>query len=95
MLSGVIWSSLTLNQRVVGSSPTAPTNLFKDLGSAGSGNKGGSSWTRPTPAFNPCSSGPPRGDRKGQFSMHVSGNRVITFIYDSPDVTVLDLEDYH
>ncbi len=38
---------------------------------------------------------PLKGDRKGEFSMHVSGNRVITFIYDSPDVTVLDLEDYH
>lgn len=38
---------------------------------------------------------PLKGKRKGDYSMHVSGNWVITFTYDSPDVTVLDLEDYH
>lgn len=38
---------------------------------------------------------PLRGDRKGQYSMNVSGNWCITFTFDGKDVTVLDLEDYH
>lgn len=38
---------------------------------------------------------PLKGDRKGQYSMHVSGNWCITFTFDGQDVTVLDLEDYH
>lgn len=38
---------------------------------------------------------PLNGDRKGQYSMHVSGNWCITFTFDGQDVTVLDLEDYH
>ncbi len=36
-----------------------------------------------------------KGDRKGQYSMHVSGNWCITFTFDGTDVTILDLEDYH
>ncbi|WP_264657899.1 type II toxin-antitoxin system RelE/ParE family toxin [Azospirillum canadense] len=35
------------------------------------------------------------GNRKGEYSMHVSGNWCITFIFDGHDVTILDLEDYH
>lgn len=35
------------------------------------------------------------GDRKGEFSMHVSGNYCITFTFDDENVTILDLEDYH
>ena len=38
---------------------------------------------------------PLKGKRTGEYSMRVSGNWVVTFTYDSPDVTVLDLEDYH
>lgn len=36
-----------------------------------------------------------KGDRKGEYSMHVSGNWCITFTFDGADVTILDLEDYH
>jgi len=35
------------------------------------------------------------GSRKGQYSMHVSGNWCITFTIDGTNVTILDLEDYH
>jgi Plasmid maintenance system killer protein len=35
------------------------------------------------------------GNRKGEYSMHVSGNWCITFTFDGNDVTILDLEDYH
>jgi len=39
---------------------------------------------------------PLSGDRKGQYSMHVSGNWCVTFTVDHPvDVIILDLEDYH
>ncbi len=38
---------------------------------------------------------PLEGKRKGEYSMHVSGNWVIIFTFDSPDVTILQLEDYH
>lgn len=38
---------------------------------------------------------PLKGDRAGDYSMHVSGNWRITFTFDGTDVTVLDLEDYH
>lgn len=36
-----------------------------------------------------------KGDRKGDYSMHVSGNWCITFAFDGADVIILDLEDYH
>ena len=36
-----------------------------------------------------------KGDRKGEYSMHVSGNWCITFTFDGADVAILDLEDYH
>ena len=35
------------------------------------------------------------GDRKGEYSMHVSGNWCITFTFEDGDVEILDLEDYH
>lgn len=35
------------------------------------------------------------GDRKGQYSMHVNGNWVLTFRFDDGDVTDVDFEDYH
>lgn len=35
------------------------------------------------------------GSRKGEYSMHVTGNWCITFTFDGADVTILDLEDYH
>ena len=35
------------------------------------------------------------GDRKDQFTMHVSGNWCIIFEIQGTDVTILDLEDYH
>jgi len=35
-----------------------------------------------------------KGSRKGEYSMHVSGNWCISFTFDG-DVTVLYLEDYH
>lgn len=36
-----------------------------------------------------------KGDRFGQWSMRVSGNWRITFIFDEGDVYVLNYEDYH
>jgi toxin HigB-1 len=38
---------------------------------------------------------PLKGKRAGQYTMHVSGNYVITFEWDGQDVTILDFEDYH
>lgn len=38
---------------------------------------------------------PLKGDRAGEYSMHVSGNYVITFRWDGKDITILDFEDYH
>jgi toxin HigB-1 len=38
---------------------------------------------------------PLKGDRAGEYAMHVSGNYVITFEWDGQDVTILDFEDYH
>jgi len=39
---------------------------------------------------------PLSGDRKGHYSMHVSGNWCVTFSVAPPtEVTILDLEDYH
>ena len=34
------------------------------------------------------------GDRKGECTMHVTGNWCITFEFDGKDVTILALEDY-
>lgn len=36
-----------------------------------------------------------RGDRKGTYSMHVSGNYCITFRWKDGAVTDVDFEDYH
>jgi proteic killer suppression protein len=36
-----------------------------------------------------------KGRRKGQYSMHVSGNWCITFTFADGKVAVLNLEDYH
>lgn len=36
-----------------------------------------------------------KGDRKGTFSMHVTGNYCITFKWDGTDVYDVDFEDYH
>lgn len=38
---------------------------------------------------------PLKGDRAGEYSMHVSGNWCITFTFAGGSVEVLDLEDYH
>lgn len=35
------------------------------------------------------------GDRKGQYSMHVNGNWVLTFRFEDCHVTDVDFEDYH
>lgn len=35
------------------------------------------------------------GKRLGEYSMHVSGNWCITFVFEAGDVTILDFEDYH
>lgn len=35
------------------------------------------------------------GDRKGTWSISVSGNWRITFVLDEDDICELDLEDYH
>lgn len=35
------------------------------------------------------------GNRKGEYSMHVTGNWCITFKFDGADVEILNLEDYH
>ena len=36
-----------------------------------------------------------KGDRKDTWSMHVSGNWVLTFRFDGRDVTDVNFEDYH
>lgn len=36
-----------------------------------------------------------KGERAGEYSMHVSGNWCITFTFEGGSVEVLDLEDYH
>ena len=36
-----------------------------------------------------------KGDRKGTYSIAVTGNVRITFQFDGEDATNLDLEDYH
>lgn len=36
-----------------------------------------------------------RGDRRGTYSMHVSGNYCITFRWEDGHVTDVDFEDYH
>lgn len=36
-----------------------------------------------------------KGDRKGTYSMHVTGNWCITFQWSGSDVYDLDFEDYH
>lgn len=38
---------------------------------------------------------PLKGDRKGFYSIHVTGNYVLTFRFDGGDVTDLTYEDYH
>lgn len=38
---------------------------------------------------------PLKGDRKGQYSMHVSGNWVITFKFEKGDAFDVNFEDYH
>jgi proteic killer suppression protein len=37
---------------------------------------------------------PLKGNRRGEFSMHVNGNWCITFKFDGQDVVVTDLEDF-
>jgi proteic killer suppression protein len=36
-----------------------------------------------------------KGDRQGTWSVRVSGNWRVTFRFDGPDATNVDLEDYH
>lgn len=38
---------------------------------------------------------PLKGDRKGDYAMHVNGNFCITFRFEGQNVIILDLEDYH
>lgn len=38
---------------------------------------------------------PLKGDRKGEYSMHVNGNFCVTFVFEGQNVRILDLEDYH
>lgn len=38
---------------------------------------------------------PLKGTRRGTYSMHVSGNWVVTFRFDGNDVADVDFEDYH
>ena len=38
---------------------------------------------------------PPKGERKGQWAVSVSGNWRLVFAFDGEDVTDLDLVDYH
>lgn len=38
---------------------------------------------------------PLKGDRKGEYSMHVNGPWCVTFRWDGPDVVINDLENYH
>ncbi len=38
---------------------------------------------------------PLKGDRAGEYSMHVSGNWCIIFTFGAGGVEVLDLKDYH
>jgi proteic killer suppression protein len=37
----------------------------------------------------------PKGDRKGAFSVRVTGNWRLTFRWDGTDATEVELEDYH
>jgi|TARA_B100001964_G_scaffold222240_1_gene266989 proteic killer suppression protein len=36
-----------------------------------------------------------KGRRKNHYSMHVSGNWVISFEWEKPDVLIINFEDYH
>ena len=36
-----------------------------------------------------------KGDRKGTYSMHVTGNYCITFKFEGENATDIDFEDYH
>jgi toxin HigB-1 len=36
-----------------------------------------------------------KGSRKGEYSMHASGNWCITFEWEQPDILILNFEDYH
>ena len=36
-----------------------------------------------------------KGDRAGQYSMHVNGNWVLTFRFEGNDIADVDFEDYH
>lgn len=38
---------------------------------------------------------PLKGDRRGEYSMHVNGPWCITFYWDGADVVINDLENYH
>ncbi|EKV30156.1 HigB toxin protein [Caenispirillum salinarum AK4] len=38
---------------------------------------------------------PLKGNRKGSYSIHVTGNYVLTFRFEDQDVTDLNYEDYH
>lgn len=38
---------------------------------------------------------PLRGNRKGEYSMHVSGNWCLTFEFEDGEARNLDYEDYH
>lgn len=36
-----------------------------------------------------------KGERKGTYSMHVTGNYCITFAWNGKEITKVDFEDYH
>ena len=36
-----------------------------------------------------------KGDREGAWSVRVSGNWRVTFVFDGQDATIVNLEDYH
>ncbi len=36
-----------------------------------------------------------KGSRKGEYSMQASGNWCVTFEWETPDVIILNFEDYH
>jgi proteic killer suppression protein len=38
---------------------------------------------------------PLRGERQGQWAVSVSGNWRVVFAFDGPDITNIDLVDYH
>ncbi|AEO48960.1 type II toxin-antitoxin system RelE/ParE family toxin [Rhodospirillum rubrum] len=38
---------------------------------------------------------PLKGNRSGEYAMHVSGNWCITFRFDGADITDIGFEDYH